>query len=67
VVTTDLFQDLVPLIETGKVFATIYQRPFAQGKLAFESLIACLLKDKKISPIIRLAPHIIFRSNLPLL
>jgi LacI family transcriptional regulator len=66
VVTTDLFRDLVPLIETGKVFATIYQRPFAQGKLAFESLIAYLLKDKKISPIIRLAPHIIFRSNLPL-
>jgi LacI family transcriptional regulator len=66
VVTTDLFQDLVPLIETGKILATIYQRPFTQGKLAFESLIAYLLEDKKTSPIIRLAPHIIFRSNLPL-
>ena len=66
VVTTDLFQELVPLIETGKVLATIYQRPFTQGKFAFESLIAYLLEEHKTSPIIRLAPHIIFRSNLPL-
>jgi LacI family transcriptional regulator len=66
VVTTDLFQELVPLIETGKILATLYQRPFTQGKVAFESLLTYLLEDKKASPMIRLAPHIIFRSNLPL-
>lgn len=66
VVTTDLFQQLVPLIETGKILATLYQRPFTQGKVAFESLMTYLLEDKKTSPMIRLAPHIIFRSNLPL-
>ena len=66
VVATDLFQELVPLIETGKVLATLYQRPFTQGKVAFESLLTYLLEDKKTSPMIRLAPHIIFRSNLPL-
>jgi LacI family transcriptional regulator len=66
VVTTDLFQQLVPLIEAGKILATLYQRPFTQGKVAFESLITYLLEDKKTSPMIRLAPHIIFRSNLPL-
>jgi LacI family transcriptional regulator len=66
VVTTDLFGELVPLIETGQVLATLYQRPFTQGKVAFESLIAYLLEDKKSSPMIRLAPHIIFRSNLAL-
>ena len=66
VVTTDLFQELVPLIETGKILATLYQRPFTQGKVAFESLITYLLEEKKTSPMIRLAPHIIFRSNLPL-
>jgi LacI family transcriptional regulator, galactose operon repressor len=66
VVTTDLFQELVPLIEAGKVLATLYQRPFTQGKVAFESLVSYLLDDRKTSPITRLAPHIIFRSNLPL-
>ncbi len=66
VIATDLFQELVPLIETGKVLATLYQRPFTQGRVAFESLVTYLLEDKKTSPMIRLAPHIIFRSNLPL-
>jgi LacI family transcriptional regulator len=66
VITTDLFQELVPLIEFGKVLATIYQRPYTQGKLAFESLIAYLLKEREQQPIIRLAPHVIFRSNLSL-
>jgi LacI family transcriptional regulator len=64
VVTTDLFQELVPLIEDGKVLATIYQRPYTQGKLAFESLLTFLLKERMPEPIVRLAPHIIFRSNL---
>jgi LacI family transcriptional regulator len=66
VVTTDLFQELAPLIEAGKILATLYQRPFTQGKVAFERLITYLLEDKKTSPMVRLAPHIIFRSNLPL-
>jgi LacI family transcriptional regulator len=66
VVTTDLFQEIVPLIETGKVLATIYQRPFTQGKLAFESLLKCLLEGGRPQPIVRLAPHVIFRSNLSL-
>jgi LacI family transcriptional regulator len=66
VVTTDLFQDLVPLIEFGKVLATMYQRPYTQGKVAFESLIAYLLQENAPHPNIRLAPHVIFRSNLSL-
>jgi LacI family transcriptional regulator len=66
VVTTDLFQELVPFIETGKVLATLYQRPFTQGKVAFECLIKYLLEEKKSSPMVSLAPHIIFRSNLAL-
>jgi len=65
-VTTDLFHEIVQLIEAGKVLATMYQRPFTQGKLAFESLLKCLLEGGKPQPIIRLVPHIIFRSNLSL-
>lgn len=66
IVTTDLFQQLVPLIEFGKVLATMYQRPYTQGKIAFESLIAHLMKEDKPQPVVRLAPHVIFRSNLSL-
>jgi LacI family transcriptional regulator len=66
VVTTDLFHELVALIESGQILATLYQRPFTQGKVAFESLVTYLLEEKKTSSMTRLAPHIIFRSNLPL-
>jgi LacI family transcriptional regulator len=66
VIATDLFPELVPLLESGKVLATLYQRPEAQGKTAFETLIAHLTdKDKPIKAH-RFAPHIILRSNLPL-
>ena len=64
VVTTDLFQELVPMIEFGKVLATMYQRPHTQGKIAFESLLAYLMKETTSHQVIRLAPHVVFRSNL---
>jgi len=66
VVTTDLFQELVPLLESGKVLATLYQRPHAQGHLAFETLFGHLMQKDKPARTHRLAPHIILRSNLPL-
>jgi LacI family transcriptional regulator len=66
VITTDLFHELVPLLESGKVLATLYQRPEAQGKLAFETLIAHLMDKDKPVRTHRFAPHIILRSNLSL-
>jgi len=66
VITTDLFPQLVPLLESGKVLATLYQRPEAQGKIALETLIAHLTDKDKPVKAHRFAPHIILRSNLPL-
>lgn len=65
-VATDLYRELLPLLEAGKVLATINQRPFTQGKLAFENLLSYLLVDHERQPSVRLAPHIVLRSNLPL-
>jgi len=66
VVTTDLFHELVPLLESGRVLATLYQRPEAQGKMAFETLMGYLMDKDKPAKTHRFAPHIILRSNLPL-
>jgi LacI family transcriptional regulator len=66
VIATDLFPELVPLVESGKVLATLYQRPEAQGKTAFETLLAYLADKDKPIKVHRFAPHIILRSNLPL-
>jgi LacI family transcriptional regulator len=66
VITTDLYHELVPLLESGNVLATLYQRPEAQGKLAFETLVAHLMDKDKPVRAHRFAPHIILRSNLGL-
>ena len=66
VVATDLFPELAALLESGNIFAVIYQRPFTQGKAAFEALLRWLVEGVRPSPMTRLAPHIILRSNLSL-
>jgi LacI family transcriptional regulator len=64
VVTTDLFPALVPLIRSGRVLATIHQRPKTQGRLAFQALYQFLLEGKCPPPMIRVVPHIVMMSNL---
>lgn len=65
VIATDLFPELASAIEDGYVAASLYQRPFTQGRLAFEALRHCL-EGNPFQQITRLAPHIVLRSNLPL-
>ena len=66
VLCTDLFAELIPLLEAGRILATLYQRPFAQGKTAFEILLRYLVERVRPERATRLAPHVVFRSNLPL-
>lgn len=65
-VTTDLFPEMIPYIESGQINASLYQRPFTQGKLAVEMLTAFLARGIHPQMNTRLAPHIVLRSNLPL-
>jgi LacI family transcriptional regulator len=66
VITTDIFPELVPYIESGKILATLHQRPFTQGKTAFELLVRYLADGSSPQTATRLAPHIVLRSNLAL-
>lgn len=66
VLCTDLFPELIPLLESGRILGTLYQRPFAQGKTAFEILMRYLVERVRPEHAMRLAPHLVFRSNLPL-
>lgn len=66
VITTDLFPQLVPLLRSGKVLATINQRPQTQGRMAFEALYHFLVEGKCPPARIKLNPHIVMRSNLDL-
>lgn len=64
VITTDLFPALSPFIESGRVTATIHQRPWTQGRMALQALCAFLIEGVAPSPFIRLSPHIVLKSNL---
>lgn len=64
VITTDLFPELIHRIRSGAVTATIYQRPRTQGLMAFRSLYKFLAEGTCPAGPIRLAPHLVMRSNL---
>jgi LacI family transcriptional regulator len=64
VVTTDIFKALLPMLESGKVLASLYQRPFAQGRTALDALLHFLISGIKPPESTLLAPHVILRSNL---
>ncbi|HZU29097.1 MAG TPA: LacI family DNA-binding transcriptional regulator [Bryobacteraceae bacterium] len=66
VITTDLFAALVPLIRSGRILATIHQRPMTQGRLACRALYRFIAEGQCPLPRIRVAPHIVMTSNLDL-
>jgi LacI family transcriptional regulator len=63
-ITTDLFPALVPKIRSGAVAATIYQRPRAQGEMAFRMLHRFLVDRNRSIEQLALAPHLVMRGNL---
>jgi LacI family transcriptional regulator len=66
VITTDFFPELVPLIRSGKILATIHQRPLSQGRIAFRALYQFLAEEVCPPAHIRLVPHVVMKSNLDL-
>lgn len=56
----------MPLIRSGRVLATVHQRPLTQGRLAFQSLYQFLVEGTCPIPKIRVAPHVVMGSNLDL-
>jgi len=66
VIATDLFPALATFIESGRIAATIYQRPWVQGQIAFQAIYKFLVEGVRPPTVIRLSPHIVMKSNLKL-
>jgi LacI family transcriptional regulator len=64
VITTDLFPALVEHIRLGNVLATIYQRPFTQGRMAFRVLHEFIVEGSCPAYQVALSPHLVMRGNL---
>jgi LacI family transcriptional regulator len=65
-VTTDLFPALARAIQSGRVAATIHQRPWTQGRIALQTIYRFLSEGLRPPPLVRLSPHVVMRSNLRL-
>ncbi len=63
-ITTDLFPALVDRIRHGEVLATIDQRPYTQGRLAFRVLHQFLVEGTCPTCQVTLSPHLVMRGNL---
>jgi LacI family transcriptional regulator len=66
VITTDLFPALVPFIESGNIAATIHQRAWTQGRIAFQMLYRLVVENVSPQPEVRLSPSIIMKTNVKL-
>ena len=64
VIATDLFPALIEQIRAGKVSATIHQRPYMQGRLAFRILQEYLIHGRYPASPVTLAPHLVMAGNL---
>ena len=64
VITTDIFRSLLPRMAGGDVVATLYERPYSQGRIAFRSLHQFLTERELPTPRIRLEPLVMMRSQM---
>jgi LacI family transcriptional regulator len=64
IIATDLFPELIDEIRAGAVVATIFQRPRAQGRMAFRLLHEYLVEGACSSAQLTLSPHLITRGSL---
>jgi len=65
-VTTDLFEEMVPYFKKGTIAASIYQQPYAQGQTAVRLLVDHILRGRTLPPAYYLSPGVVMRSNLHL-
>jgi LacI family transcriptional regulator len=65
-ITTDLFGEMVPYLESGTICASMHQRPYRQGQLAVRSLAEHFLHGTEIPSSQYLNPSIVLRYNLHL-
>lgn len=66
VIATDLFREMIPLLQQRTIHASIYQDPYLQGQTAVRLLVDHFLNGAAISVINYLNPSIVLRTNLHL-
>lgn len=63
-IATDLFAEAIPYFQDGTITASIYQKPYVQGKIAVGLLVDHFLYGAELPRTHHLDPGIVMRSNL---
>ncbi len=65
-ITTDLFDKMVPYFQSGVIAVSMHQRPYRQGQIAVRTLAEHLLRGAQLPQALYLNPSTVLRSNLHL-
>jgi len=65
-ITTDLFREMVPYFDRDTICASIYQRPYQQGRNAVAMLVDHLFQQTPLASASYLNPSLVLHSNLHL-
>ena len=65
-ITSDLFLEMVPHFDMGVIAASIYARPFAQGRTAVRLIVEHVLYGRRIRPKHYVPPQVVTRSTMHL-
>lgn len=65
-IASDLFLEMIPYFDMGIIAASIYARPFAQGRLALRLIMDKILYGHTIRAQNYLAPQVVTRSSIHL-
>jgi LacI family transcriptional regulator len=63
-ITMDLFEEMVPFFHKQTIHASIYQRPYIQGRTATRLIVEHIFDGRPIPATYFLNPAIVMRSNL---
>lgn len=63
-ITTDLFEEMVPFFYKQTIHASIYQRPYVQGRNAIRLIVEHVFHGRPIPATSFLNPSIVMQSNL---
>jgi LacI family transcriptional regulator len=63
-ITSDIFNENIPYIENGTIYATIYQNPFRQGHKAIFALYHYIASNRRYTDPEYVKPELVMCSNL---
>lgn len=65
-VASDLFLEMMPYFDMGVIAASIYARPFAQGRLAVRLIMEQVIYGRRMRPKHYIVPQVVTRANMHL-